>query len=283
MKYLISAILFLLGVSTFAQKRINPDFLNHLMNTEHYREVVYLIDKADFNNLDKNLIDSLNYMKGWSLYSQKKLSRSANVLQKVSMSSPFYLKSHFFSAYNFLYQGNNKAAFNILDTLYIDNTKLNSLRHFEKAGINLMNRNYKKFNKEFAKVDTTYYPLAEESVKINQYATDLKNHQKKSPVLAGFMSSIIPGSGRIYAGETGEGISSLLTVGGLGFVTWENYNKKGPRHFKTLFFGTIFTAFYIGNIYGTVFSVKIAEDEFQKEYDNKILFNLHIPLRNVFN
>jgi len=283
MKYLITTILFLLGISTFAQEKISPEFLYHLMNTEHHREVVYLIDKADFSNFNNNLKDSLHYMKGWSLYSQKKLSRSANELQKVSMNSPFYFKSQFFSAYNFLFQGNNKKALKILDTLHIDNKKLNSLRHFEKAGVSLINRNYKKFNKEFAKVDTTYYPLAEESVKINQYATDLKNHQAKSPVLAGFMSSIIPGSGRIYAGKPGEGISSLLTVGGLGLVTWENYNKKGLKHFKTLFFGTVFTAFYIGNIYGTVFSVKIAEDEFQKEYDNKILFNLHIPLRSVFN
>ncbi|MGM0496594.1 MAG: hypothetical protein ACQESJ_01625 [Bacteroidota bacterium] len=283
MKYLITTVLLLLGVSTYAQKNLNPEFLNHLMNSEDYREVVFLIDKADFNNFNESLKDSLHYMKGWSLYSQKKLSRSANELQKVSINSPFYLKSQFFAAYNTLYQGNEKKAMNILDTLHIDNKNLNSLRHFEKAGINLINRNFKKFNNEFAQVDTTYYPLADESIKINQYATDLKNHQVKSPVLAGFMSSIIPGSGRIYAGETGEGISSFLTIGGLGLATWENYNKKGPKHFKTLFFGTIFTAFYIGNIYGTVFSVKIAEDEFQKEYDNKILFNLHIPLRNVFN
>jgi tetratricopeptide (TPR) repeat protein len=283
MKYFITAFLLMFGASVFSQDKINPNFLNHLMNKDYHKEVVFLVDKINFNNFNPSLKDSLHFMRGWSLYAQKQLSRSAKDLSKVGIKSPFYIKSHFFAAYNYFYIGENKKAQNLLKEIKTDKKNLNSLRYFEKAGGALLNRNFKKFRNEFSKVDTSYYPIADESGKLNQYATKLGNHKPKSPFLAGMMSAIIPGSGKIYAGKTGEGISSLITVTGLGLVTWENYNKKGPTNVKTLIFGSIFSAFYIGNIYGSVFSVKLAEDEFQKMYDNKILFNIHIPLRNVFN
>lgn len=282
MRYWMIVFYILTGISVFSQKKPDPAFLNHLMNREYFREVLYLTDQTDFDRLDAGFRDSLHYMRGWSLYSLKKLNQSASEFEKVGATSTFYHKSRFFAAYNFLYIGNNTRAANTLDRIQINNPNLNTLRNFEKAGIALMNRNFSGFDKAFNTVDTSYYPLAEESVKLNNYATELRNHQPKSPFLAGLMSSIIPGSGKIYAGKTGGGISSLLTVGGLGLVTWENYRKRGLKDFKTLLFGAVFTTYYIGNIYGTVFSVKIAEDEYQAEYDHKILFNLHIPLRNVF-
>jgi hypothetical protein len=283
MKYLVLAILLAFSSSAFAQKEINPDFLDHLMKKDFHKEVVFLIDQTDISRFDQPLKDSLHFMRGWSLYAQKKLSRSAENLKKVSMQSNFYLKSHFFAAYNYFYLRKNNTAQHLLDSIKTDKININSIKHLEKAGGALLNRNFEKFREEFSQVDTSYYPITDESAKINQYATELVNHNTKSPLLAGIMSSVIPGSGKIYAGKTGEGISSFLTVGGLGLVTWENYRKKGAAHFKTILFGSLFSAFYIGNIYGTVFSVKLAEDEFQKMYDNKILFNIHVPLRNVFN
>ena len=242
-----------------------------------------MVNKSDVDQFNLTLQDSLHYMKGWSYYAQKKLFQSAQELSKVSQRSPFYEKSRFFTAYNHAYLSNTNIAQSMLSELKLEDQKLNSLRHFEKAGIALLERDYQKFDKEFAHVDTTFYAISEESGKINQYATDLRTHQPKSAFLAGLMSSIIPGSGKIYAGKTGEGISSFLTVGGLGFVTWENFRKRGPKDFKTILFGSIFTIFHIGNVYGTVFSVKLSEQEFNNEYDHKILFNLHVPLRNVFN
>jgi hypothetical protein len=217
------------------------------------------------------------------LYSIKKLDRSAKVLQKVTPSSEFYTKARFFAGYNLMHLRKYDQSNQTFNSINTNNKTHQSLLHFEKAGLALMQRDYEGFRENFQKVDTSYYAIAEESKKLNQYAFDLSHHNRKSPLLASIMSAIIPGSGKIYAGKTGEGISSLLTAGGLGFVTWENYNKKGLKNFKTIFFGALFTTFYIGNIYGTVFSVKIGEQEFQNEYDHKILFNLHVPLRNVFN
>ncbi len=276
--------LFVIGmIAGFGQKSPDDGFIEHLINRGYYKEVVHLLDETGYKNLSPALQDSLNYMKGWSLYSLKELNRSAKILNRVTPPSPFYHKSRFFAAYNHAHLANYEKALETLNNIKTTNENYHNLRHFEKSGIALLQRDYKTFRQQFEKTDTAYYPIAKSSRNMKRYARTLKTHNKKSPWVAGMMSALVPGSGKIYAGKTGQGISSFLTVGGMGFVTWENYRKNGWKDFKTLFFATVFSAFYAGNIHGTVMTVKITENEFQKEYDNKILFHLHIPLRNVFN
>ena len=70
----------------------------------------------------------------------------------------------------------------------------------------------------------------------------------KSPVLAGTMSAIIPGSGQLYAGRYGDAFTSLLLnglfiAGTVVAVQNENYAVAGVT-------GLIGLPFYIGNIYG---------------------------------
>jgi len=101
--------------------------------------------------------------------------------------------------------------------------------------------------------------------------------------LAAFYSAIIPGSGKIYAGRLGDGLSSFFIVSSLGLITAENWYKAGIKNPKTIFFGSLFSVFYVGNIWGSYFSVQIQNDEFNHEMDHKILFDLHIPLRTIFN
>ena len=71
---------------------------------------------------------------------------------------------------------------------------------------------------------------------------------QKSPFLAGAMSAMIPGSGHIYAGHYGDGITSfflngLFIAGTVVAIRQENYAVAG-------IVGVIGTPFYLGNIYG---------------------------------
>jgi tetratricopeptide (TPR) repeat protein len=71
---------------------------------------------------------------------------------------------------------------------------------------------------------------------------------QKSPLLAGVMSAMIPGSGHIYAGHYGDGITSLFLnglfmAGTVVAVRQENYAVAGVV-------GGIGLPFYFGNIYG---------------------------------
>ena len=71
---------------------------------------------------------------------------------------------------------------------------------------------------------------------------------QKSRILAGAMSALIPGSGHIYAGHYGDGITSfflngLFIAGTVVAIRQENYAVAG-------IVGVIGTPFYLGNIYG---------------------------------
>jgi hypothetical protein len=267
---------------SFSQNSIECDlkFISHLVYAGDFKEALFLIDSSGCSSNQLN--DSLHYLKGWSLYSLKRLSSSSESLLRVSPASEFYLKSHFFAAYNFTHIGEYDNAKDVLSKIDGNTEKVSSLKNFEIAGISLLQGNRAGYDENIAKINKSLYELTESSDNIQKISWDLKNHKRKSPLLAGVISGIIPGSGKFYAGKKGEGISAFIATAGLGLVTWENYRKNGMNNFKTIAFGTAFAFSYAANIYGAVLRVNILETEYRENVKNSILFNLHIPLRNTF-
>ena len=71
---------------------------------------------------------------------------------------------------------------------------------------------------------------------------------RKSPLVAGLLSALLPGAGHLYAGHPGDGITSfflngLFIAGTVVAVRQENYPVAGVV-------GVIGIPFYLGNIYG---------------------------------
>jgi TM2 domain-containing membrane protein YozV len=268
---------------TFSQSSISCDlkFIDHLVNSGDFEDAMYLLDSTDCSSVQSN--DSLNYLRGWTLYSLNRLLPSAECLNKVTPESEFYLKSHFFAAYNFTHTGNLNNAIEVLSKINLNTEKQMSLKNYELAGIYILQGNRVLFKDSFSKINRDLYEISESSDNLQKLSDDLKNHKMKSPVIAGVLSGIIPGTGKLYSGKRGEAISAFIATTGLGIVTWENYRKSGLNSFKTLAFGTAFAFSYAANIYGAVLTVNILETEYRDNVKNSILFNLHIPLRNTFN
>lgn len=267
---------------SFSQESSKCDlrFINHLVNKGDYEEALFLLDSTDCSSVPLN--DSINYLKGWSLYSLKRLLSSSESLLKVSPNSGFYMKSHFFSAYDCMHLGAYSDALVTLSDIKVISEKEISLRNFEIAGIYLLQGNENKFEDFFSKTNRNFYELSGSAENLQKISEELKKHVRKSPLVAGLFSGIIPGSGKFYAGKKGEAISAFIATTGLGLVTWENYRKSGLKSFKTIVFGTAFAFSYVANIYGSVISVNVLETEFRNNVKSSILFNLHIPLRNSF-
>jgi TolA-binding protein/TM2 domain-containing membrane protein YozV len=72
---------------------------------------------------------------------------------------------------------------------------------------------------------------------------------RKSPVLAGVMSAVVPGSGYLYAGRTGDGITALI-VNGL-FIAGTVVAIHQENYAVAAIVGGIGLPFYVGNIYGS--------------------------------
>ena len=281
MKYICLVVFVSLVHFGSAQNKGELPFIEHLINKGYYHEAILLTER-DSLNYRPDQLDSINYFKGWAHYSLKNLEQSTVSLLKVGKESPFYLKSRFFAGYNQTFLQNYAEAKEIIGRLNPRNEPNLSLVNFELGGIDMLQGNWANAKERLLQVNPTIATLNQQVAALGQICEERGTHRSKSPFLAGLMSGIIPGSGKIYAGKTGAGIASMIATTGFGFVAWENYRKLGIGHAKTILFGSIFAANYVSNIYGSVISVKIIENEYKDATQNQILFQLHIPLRNFF-
>lgn len=71
---------------------------------------------------------------------------------------------------------------------------------------------------------------------------------RKSAVLASGLSAILPGTGRIYAGRSWDGVFGFLTVTALANLTYR-YHKDNYDTGR-LFFGSLTAIFYLGELIG---------------------------------
>ena len=103
---------------------------------------------------------------------------------------------------------------------------------------------------------------------------------RKSPWIAGLMSTVIPGSGKIYTRRTGEGLYSLLLIAGSSWLAYEGFHDNGISSFKGWLFGSAATFLHVGNIYGSVVAVRFYNERFEQRLANDI--QTHIVLRTHF-
>lgn len=89
---------------------------------------------------------------------------------------------------------------------------------------------------------------------------------KKSPLMAGIFSAILPGLGMAYLNKPRASIGNFAIVGGFGYQTYESYKIFGLKHPLTIINGAFFTGFYLVNIIGSYLEVKKNLSERKKQY-----------------
>jgi TM2 domain-containing membrane protein YozV len=113
----------------------------------------------------------------------------------------------------------------------------------------------------------------EEEIKTVSMLYDLKiNPPYKSPAIAGIFSAIIPGSGKMYVGEWGDGITALLATGLLAFLAYDNF--KADHHTRAWIFTGLGLLFYAGNIYGSIAAAQIFNARVNFEFREGLNFFL---------
>lgn len=102
---------------------------------------------------------------------------------------------------------------------------------------------------------------------------------RKSPLLAGVLSAVVPGSGKVYGGYALDGLYSLLLVGSNAWLSYEGFRDRGIDSFKGWFFGAVGTVLYTGNIYGSVVSVRLQNRAVQEALHEDIHAQIQILAR----
>lgn len=124
-----------------------------------------------------------------------------------------------------------------------------------------------------------------ESVQLLKFYLRKKNLESKSPTLAAVMSAIIPGLGKIYTENYGDGITAFLITGVLTFLSIDNFNAD--HDFRGWLFAGLAAYFYAGNIYGSAASAQIYNANVRITFDSDLKFFLNknnhfVPKSNWF-
>ncbi len=77
----------------------------------------------------------------------------------------------------------------------------------------------------------------------------------KDPTTAALLSTVVPGLGKIYTGNYGDGITAFLFTGVLGYIAYDNF--RANHSFRAWLFSGLTVLFYGGNIYGSYAAAQI--------------------------
>lgn len=275
-------VLFLCLLVAFSQGQINSNFLfvDHLTHTNKNREALFLLDKA--NEITNT--DTSNYLKGMNYYFLKKTDSAALYFNSVAIQSNFYTKSKFFESVNLSYSKKYTEALTAFSNFSVDTTqKYEQLIGIMRAGNYLLLRDHKKFDSLSAGFLYNDFRYSNEQTRLTELKKDVLKLKKKSPAVAGLLSAVVPGLGKFYAGKKGAGLAAFAANGALAAMAFESYYRtKSFKSPQFITFGTLFTFFYVGNIFGSVFSVKQQIRSVNGKINNEILASIHVPVVRFF-
>lgn len=100
----------------------------------------------------------------------------------------------------------------------------------------------------------------------------------KSKTTAGILSAFLPGLGKIYLGETGDGVTAFIATGLLTILSVNNFNND--HQFRGWLFAGLSALTYAGNIYGSVAAAKVYNAKVKSSFINEM--NNYFKQRNYF-
>lgn len=93
---------------------------------------------------------------------------------------------------------------------------------------------------------------------------------RRSPWLAASMSTLVPGSGKVYAGRWKDGLFSFLVISTLSWRAIRGFQDTGIRSGFGWGFGLVAAGFYLGNIWGSSQAAKTFNQRKERELENLI-------------
>jgi TM2 domain-containing membrane protein YozV len=259
-------------------------FLHHLLDRNENHDALQLISqlRKQYPDSVRQYLD-LNYWQGFVHYSLKQLDSSAFYLSSISRANIHFEKAQFLGGISSTYLKRWAISRETFHKITPSDSLTMTLKNFELSGIALLQRNFIQFDSLQKIPVLQHFALAKQQDNFRDYKDIIQKQQRKSPLKAALMSAIIPGSGKIYAGQLGQGIAAFLQNAIFGLQAYEGLQKDGIKSPRFIIYGGLFTLFYIGNVWGSALSVQIKRREFNEKVDEQIIFDMHIPLRTIFN
>ncbi|MFZ4577434.1 MAG: hypothetical protein ACOYOB_03475 [Myxococcota bacterium] len=88
--------------------------------------------------------------------------------------------------------------------------------------------------------------------------------------LAGTLSAIVPGLGRVYVGRWQDGLMTLPLVGVPAYFAWSGFDRNGTSSVRGWLTGTLAGVLYLGNVYGSAVGASVENDRVQAEFREEV-------------
>ncbi len=268
-KYILFAVFLLLQINLSAQNLFNKEnsliFTKYLFETHQYEFATTELEKLVFFNKPD---DSLKYLllKSYRLSGQydkginraKKLYNNFEIMPMIS--APEYTKllisaDKYSDAWEFLSVNQNLK--------YDDNIKFS-------LHINLLEKNWHAANDIYQENKETVQGIeAYESIIFQGM-----NMKRKSPFLAGTLSTFVPGLGKVYTSWWKDGLLAFMSISISSWQSYKGFQTDGVNSAYGWIFGTVATILYFSNIYGSQKSAKRYNSGNEKKIINKVKYYL---------
>lgn len=243
---------------------------------------------ADFLFCDKDYLRAIgeyeNYLRivgddsiqfkiaiGYSYMSD--FGNAVSKLSQIKKSSPFYELSKI-EMLKSLYLQNIDSAFYLSADLMLDSESI-----YSNNAYRLKNTSLLLLQDELPEKESFLIPFHdEEKITLSNFYDLKKNPPYKSEVFSGILSAIIPGSGKIYTKEYGDGITAFLLTGLFAYLGYTNFEHDHPT--RAWIFTAIGAGFYAGNIYGSVASAQIFNAKVNFQFNEGV--KLYLEEKNYF-
>ena len=271
---LLSIFLFVLTIPCAAieqefgyisQADVNYRFAKSLLEEQDYQRAADEFEKCIYLystlSADQPVIDSLRYFTGYAYRKINLYDKSNAFMMKVQSGSDIInTKAALLMSANYFNAAKYQLSQNTIKP--INSSTLSSDLRYEINRLRIANylvqNDLNKVNMDADKV--TY----SDSIRFSNIVDDIKSSKHKSELLAGALSAIVPGSGKVYTDRSLDGLYSFLLIAFTGWRTYEGYNAKGFESVNFWLFGTMGTYFYLGNVYGSVVSATQYNDKLTK-------------------
>ncbi|MFN3381341.1 MAG: hypothetical protein ACK41O_17915 [Runella zeae] len=248
-------------------------FVEYLFEKKYYADIIRWTDQKG---------QAFSYYRGLAFYNQQQIDSAIYNFDKLPVGHPSFIKSRFLVGFGQAFLKKYGISYQTFAQSKVEDTLQSALKNFELAGLALLQRDTSAFASYQKNFRGNFFAFSQEEEKLKEIGVLIRKHKKKSPLLAGAMSVVVPGSGKIYAGKTGQGIITFIQNLALGLQAYEAYRRDGWKSPRFIIYGGLFTFFYVGNIWGSTLSVHIRQQEFNDKMNGQILLNMQTPLRVVF-
>ena len=234
-----SIFYFLLSLYSFAQDlydfRHSVRFAEYLYSSKQfnlaateYERIVFLSPASD--SLQLRLLQS--YQKAGSNKNglQRAIKLYPSLNQMPPIIAPQYvgmlLNEHYFSEAN------------IFITHYSWPSSQKEL--FMKASLEAFQGNWEMADIYTKQLNKQKYPLASSYAKVIDQGLTMHS---KSPALASILSTIVPGSGKLYTDNWKDGLIAFIMTAGSGWQAYRSFNRKGGQSVRGWVFASISVGF----------------------------------------